>query len=156
MMLQMRHENYDKFVRAKFPESQVQQVKFTAVQRTHPQATTAEGLLQAIPEAAIHASGCIVPTPGYEGVYTFSAAFDDLPLFDWARLFSEVILGELPRPPAKLQARRVELPPGALDRPRGDEAPGRIWPPPPPPLSDLPVPPPPPPYTPPYDPWYDP
>ena len=82
----MRHQGWDKFVRPSFPETQVQQIKFTAVQQAHPLATTAETLLRAIPEAAIHPSAVLVPTPNHSGTYTFLDRFEELPLFDWAQL----------------------------------------------------------------------
>ena len=94
VMVQMVCNGVDRFVRATFPEHGLQQVKWTSVQRSHAQATTPEALLQAIPEAAIHPNRVIQPVKGHLGAYFFDGeAFDQIPCFDWAKLFTEDFLG---------------------------------------------------------------
>ena len=90
----MSSQGIDKYVRASFPENHLQQVKWTSVQRSHRSATTPEKLLEAIPEAAVHPSAAITPVPNIAGAYFFAGSdFAKVPMFDWATLFKEEVLG---------------------------------------------------------------
>ena len=92
----MVNHGEERFVRASFPEHGLQQVKWTAVQRTYRQASTPEELLAAIPEAALAPIELIQPVKGKVGAYFFNAeAFVKVPCFEWAQLFKREFLGDV-------------------------------------------------------------
>ena len=95
VILQMISGGQEKFVRATFPEHGMQQVKWTSVQRSYRQATTAEELLAAIPEAALAPSVAIQPVDGTKGAYSFNdKALMDIPCFKWAQIFERDFLAD--------------------------------------------------------------
>ena len=103
-MVQMALDGESLFVRAEIPTEAFKQIKAASVQRTHPQATTPEDLLRAIPEAAVRATDWLRPVEGKRGVYTYlEEAFNDVPLLKWEQLLSECLLERsVPPPPPPL------------------------------------------------------
>ena len=62
------------------------------IQRTH-QTTSADDLLEMIPEATFVGNSVITPHPTLVGTYSYNAdALKDLPQFDWGQLLSDDFL----------------------------------------------------------------
>ena len=93
VMIEMVDGGTHRYLRASFPEHGLQQVKWTAIQEAHSTAATPQDLLATIPAAAIHPNSVIQPIPGLPGSYTFHGpAFDNVPHFEWGKLFSNEFL----------------------------------------------------------------
>ena len=76
------------YSRADFPPESIQEVKWTAVLRAHPEAKTPQAVLEAIPDAAPSTSLVLQPVPGHAGSWFFNrAALEDIPPLDWAQLY---------------------------------------------------------------------
>ena len=58
-------------------------------------ALTPDELLRSMPEASIQNADAITPVEGFKGVYTYNQEiFDQVPHFDWNKLFSKEFLGD--------------------------------------------------------------
>ena len=96
------------YVLAPYPPVEFREVKWASVRRCHPQATTPEELLAAIPAAPPIAADFLRAIAGKSGSWSYDRnVFDSIPRLEWG--------GLLPSRATRLARLRAVLPPEDLD-----------------------------------------
>ena len=89
-LVEMVFKGATHYVRADFPPESIQEVKWAAVQRAYPEASTPIALLAAIPDAAPASGVVLQPIPDHKGSWFYNReALESIPRLDWARLYHE-------------------------------------------------------------------